>query len=69
MPKNGESMALMIGLGKPKNGAPESDEEGEGSEKELAGNELKDALKSGDGAAICEAVKRIVELESYGDED
>ena len=73
MPKDGKGMALMIGLGKPKGEAgsdlPEDDELDGGGEKDIAGSALKDALDSGDGAAICEAVKRIMELESYPDEE
>jgi hypothetical protein len=63
---------VMIGLGKPSRGGagPEGDAMDSGdSEKEIAGSELKSALDAGDGAAICEAVKRIMELESYESED
>jgi hypothetical protein len=52
---------------KPMDDMDMSEEEDEGTDdvKAEAGNELASAIKSGDGRAICEAVKAIMDLESY----
>lgn len=65
--KDGKGLAVMIGLGKPRHEEEEDESDG-GSEKELAGMELADALEAKDGTAICEAVRRIMELENYDEE-
>jgi hypothetical protein len=54
----GMSMDMDDGMG-------EEEDEGTDDVKAEAGNELASAIKSGDGAAICRAVKAIVDLESY----
>lgn len=64
MPKD----AFIIGIGKPKSsmehmGDSMEEEDSEGDVKAEAGNELASAIKSGDGRAICEAVKAIMALE------
>lgn len=66
MPKDsllGMSMKPMKGMGD----MEMNDDEDEGSDdvKAEAGKELASAIKSGDGRAICEAVRAIMDLESY----
>jgi hypothetical protein len=47
---------------------PMEEDDGESMAKEEAGLALASALESKDGKAICEAVKTIMQLESYDEE-
>lgn len=49
--------------------SPSEDDDAESVAKDEAGLALADALEAKDGKAICEAVKTIMQLESYDDEE
>lgn len=65
-----KGMSVLIGFGKP--GADEGDSS-EMDPKEAAGLELAEALglptDKVDGRAVCEAVKNLIALEGYDEED
>jgi len=60
-------MSILIGVGDgPGRDKPKSEPSGDAAaEKKAAGDELIAAIKDGDGAAVCEAVKNVMALESY----
>ena len=60
-----KGMSILIGVGKPGSGREDS---AEMDPKEAAGKELLAAIEEKDAKGICEAVKNIMALESY-DED
>lgn len=50
----------VFGHSEPDGDEPEGGEDESGSADNEMGNQLKSAIKNGDGAAICEAVRRIM---------
>lgn len=62
-----KGMSVLIGFGKP--GAGEDDSESDMDPKEAAGKELLAAIEEKDGKAICEAVKNIMALEGYSEDE
>lgn len=65
-----KGMSVLIGIGKPGAGG---DDSGDMDPKEAAGLELVEALglptDKADGRAVCEAVKNLIALEGYGEEE